>query len=181
MPDYEKLPTMNGDRVRVVVETPRGAAAKFSYEPKIGVFEFTRPLAVGNIYPYDWGFVPSTLGEDGDPLDGLVVHQAASAPGVVINCHLLGALRVKQKDAEGSQFHNDRYIFRPHKQDAHDKPVLEDHVPDDLRHEIEQFFLSSVLGTGKKIELEGWCDAKEAAALLKRGMKNFAKKEKMAR
>ena len=47
---------------------------------------------VGMTYPYDWGFIPSTLGEDGDPLDGLVIHQTATAPGIVIKCDLLGRL-----------------------------------------------------------------------------------------
>ncbi|MER9300222.1 inorganic diphosphatase [Mesorhizobium sp. M0621] len=50
------------------------------------------------IYPYDWGFTPSALDEDGDTLDGLVIYQAATAPGVVIKRNLLGALHVKQKD-----------------------------------------------------------------------------------
>lgn len=176
MPDYAKLPTVNGKHVRVVVETPRGAAAKFSYEPETRVFEFSRPLPVGHTYPYDWGFIPSTLGEDGDPLDGLVIHQASSAPGIVINCDLIGALRLKQKDADGREVENDRYIFCPHKEDSPDKPVVRDRVPDDLRREIEQFFLSSVLGTGKKIKLKGWRDARAAAALLKKGMKAFAKR-----
>ncbi|AZO71292.1 MULTISPECIES: inorganic diphosphatase [unclassified Mesorhizobium] len=181
MPDYEKLPTMNGDQIRVVVETPRGAAAKFSYDPKTGVFEFTRPLPVGNTYPYDWGFVPSTIGEDGDPLDGLIIHQAASAPGIVINCDLLGALRVKQKDSEGSEFRNDRFVFRPHKQDSPDKPATEESVPEELRREIEQFFKSSVLGTDKTIRLKGWRDATEASALLRKGMNSFARKKRRAR
>ncbi|RWA69113.1 inorganic diphosphatase [Mesorhizobium sp.] len=181
MPDYDKLPTMNSGRIRVVVETPRGAAAKFSYHPETGVFEFTRPLPIGNTYPYDWGFIPSTRGEDGDPLDGLVIHQAVSSPGIVINCDLLGALRVEQKDAEGSEFYNDRYIFRPHKQDSPDKPGLMDCVPDELRGEIEQFFVSSVLGTSKKIKLKGWRDARRAAALLRKGMERFARTQKPAR
>ena len=80
MPDYLKLPTTTKGLVRVVIETPRGAAAKMAYDPAIQAFAYIRPLPVGMTYPYDWGFIPSTLGEDGDPLDGLVIHQAASAP-----------------------------------------------------------------------------------------------------
>ncbi|GLQ77483.1 hypothetical protein GCM10007881_09990 [Mesorhizobium huakuii] len=135
-------------------------------------------MPVGNTYPYDWGFVPSTLGDDGDPLDGMVIHQAATAPGVVIPCDLLGALRVKQKDPGGTVMRNDRYIFCPHKEDAPDKPVAADHVPPDLRQEIEQFFLSSVLGTGKTIKLKGWQDANEAAKSLSKGAKAFRHKRK---
>ncbi|MGO4840987.1 inorganic diphosphatase, partial [Rhizobiaceae sp. 2RAB30] len=94
MPNYLTLPAITSrNLIRVVIETPRGAAAKLAFSAKRKVFEYTRPLPVGLTYPYDWGFVPSTLGEDGDPLDGLVIHEATSAPGVVIKCNLLAALR----------------------------------------------------------------------------------------
>ncbi|RAZ90391.1 inorganic pyrophosphatase [Mesorhizobium hawassense] len=176
MTNYSKLPTTSRKLFRVVVETPRGSAVKLAYEPKTGVFEYSRPLPVGNTYPYDWGFVPSTLGDDGDPLDGLVIHQAATAPGVVIKCDLLGALRLRQRDPDGSKVRNDRFIFCPRKEDAPDEPVAAADVPGELRREIEQFFLSSVLGTGKKIKVKGWQDAAEARTSLKKGMKSFKRK-----
>ncbi|MGX9143463.1 inorganic diphosphatase [Mesorhizobium sp. 128a] len=174
MPDYLKLPTTTKGMVRVVIETPRGAAAKMAYDPAIQAFAYVRPLPVGMTYPYDWGFIPSTLGEDGDPLDGLVIHQAATAPGIVIKCDLLGALRVKQKEKGGAALRNDRYIFCPRKEDAEDEPVAADQVPEHLRREIEQFFLSSVLGTGKTIRFKGWQDANAARKSIKKGMKAFA-------
>lgn len=176
MTNLLKLPARSGDLYRVVVETPRGSASKLAYEPETKVFEYSRPRPVGNTYPFDWGFIPSTLGDDGDPLDGMVLHQAATAPGVVIKCQLLGAVRIKQKDSDGSSVRNDRYIFCPHKEDAPDQPVAADRVPNEMRHEIEQFFCSSVMGTGKKIKLKGWQDADEAAAALQRGIKAFRRK-----
>jgi inorganic pyrophosphatase len=176
MTNYLNLPTTTKGLIRVVVETPRGAASKLAYDPGTQVFEYSRPLPIGTVYPYDWGFVPSTIGEDGDPLDGLVIHQAATAPGVVIKCDLLGALSVKQKDEGGKTLRNDRYVFCPHKEDAPDEPVAADHVPDHLRREIEQFFLTSVLGTGKKIKFKGWRDAAEARRSIKRSMKAFARR-----
>ena len=176
MTDFLKLATQSRKLFRVVVETPRGSAAKLAYDPATGVFEYARPLPVGNTYPYDWGFIPSTLGEDGDPLDGLVIHQAATAPGVVIKCDLLGALRIKQTDPDGTEMRNDRYIFCPHKEDSPDEPVVADCVPEHLRREIEQFFFSSVLGTGKKLKLKGWQNAEQAATSLKKGMKAFRRR-----
>lgn len=92
MTSYHTLATFSDDLIRVVIETPKGTAAKFSYEPKADLFEFGRALPAGIIYPYDWGFIPSTLGEDGDALGGLVVHHTVTAPGIVIKCRLLGAL-----------------------------------------------------------------------------------------
>ncbi|MER9301890.1 inorganic diphosphatase [Mesorhizobium sp. M0293] len=177
MPNYLKLPTTTKGLIRVVIESPRGATAKLAFEPEGQVFGYVRPLPVGMIYPYDWGFIPSTLGEDGDPLDGLVIHQAATAPGVVIKCNLLGALRVKQKDVGGEVLRNDRYIFCPHRADATDEAVAADHVPDKLRREIEWFFLSSALGTGKTVKFEGWQNADEARRAIKKGMKAFAARD----
>lgn len=168
------LPATSKGLFRVVVETPRGAAAKLAYEPKTRVFEYSRPLPVGNTYPYDWGFIPSTLGDDGDALDGMIIHQAATAPGVVVKCHLLGAVRIVQQDKGGPEFRNDRYIFSPHKEDSPDEPVAKS-VPKELRAELEQFFLSSVLGTDKKLKLKGWKGARAAATRLKKGIKAFRK------
>ena len=134
MPNYSKLPTITKGLIRVVVETPRGAASKLAFEPATQVFAYVRPLPVGMTYPYDWGFIPWTLGEDGDPLDGLVIHQAATAPGVVIKCNLLGAVCIKQRDPGGPALRNDRYILSPHREDAANEPVAADHVPEELRH-----------------------------------------------
>jgi inorganic pyrophosphatase len=178
MANYLNLPTKTKSLIRVVIEIPRGAAMKLAYEPETRAFEYSRPLPVGVTYPYDWGFVPSTLGDDSDPLDGLVIHQASTAPGVVIKCDLLGAISVKQKDTDGKVLRNDRYIFCPHKEDAPDEPIAAERVPDQLRLEIEQFFHTSVLGTGKKIRFKGWQDAAEARRSIERGMKQYARRKK---
>src|ERR1700755_3044973 len=110
MTKYDRLPTFDKNFIRVVVETPRGAAAKFSYDPEEKLFQYSHPLPAGISYPFDWGFIPSTLGEDGDALDGMVIHQATSTPGIVIRCALLGAIAVEQKEGRKT-LRNDRYIF----------------------------------------------------------------------
>ncbi|MGX5847088.1 inorganic diphosphatase [Mesorhizobium sp. PL10] len=84
-----------------------------------------------------------------------------------------GRLAVKQKEKGGAALRNDRYIFCPRKEDAEDEPVAADQVPEHLRREIEQFFLSSVLGTGKTIRFKGWQDANAARKSIKKGMKAF--------
>jgi inorganic pyrophosphatase len=173
MPKYDRLSTFDDKFVRVVIETPRGAAAKFSYSAEEGVFSYAHPLPAGISYPFDWGFIPSTLGEDGDPLDGLVIHQAASPSGIVMRCSLLGALTVEQTE-RGKTVRNDRYIFCPQKRDAEDAEVAKD-VPKDLRDEIEQFLQASVLGSDKKLQFKGWQNPKKALAGIKRGRKAFRK------
>src|ERR1700710_2345572 len=75
--------TEDGD-VYVVVETPRGSRAKFDYDPKLKSFTLSKSLLTGLTYPHDWGFVPSTKADDGDPIDIMVVHDAATFPGIFL-------------------------------------------------------------------------------------------------
>jgi len=80
MPNLFNLPpfTEDGD-VYVVVETPRGSRAKFDYDPKLKTFTLSKSLLTGLTYPHDWGFVPSTKADDDDPIDIMVVHDAATS------------------------------------------------------------------------------------------------------
>jgi inorganic pyrophosphatase len=128
-------------------------------------------LPAGISYPFDWGFIPSTLGEDGDALDGMVIHQAASPPGIVMKCTLLGALAVEQTE-KGKIVRNDRYIFCPQKQDAEDGGISEG-VPKELREQIEQFLKASVLGSDKQLKFLGWKSSKAAMRGIKKGQKAF--------
>jgi hypothetical protein len=99
MPNLAKLPTW-ADRTNVytVVETLRGSRAKLEFNPKLGVFTLSKPLLAGLTYPYDWGFIPSTTAEDGDPLDVLIIHYAATYPGLVLSCTPIGVLEVVQSE-----------------------------------------------------------------------------------
>ena len=98
MPNFINLPPFaeDGD-VHVVVETPRGSRAKFAYDPKLETFILSKSLLTGLTYPHDWGFVPSTKADDGDPLDIMVIHDAATFPGIVLTCRIIGILQIEQK------------------------------------------------------------------------------------
>jgi hypothetical protein len=82
--------------VYAVVETPRGSRVKMEFDPKLGAFTLAKPLFAGLTYPYDWGFIPSTQAEDGDPLDVLIIHDAATYPGLVLRCTPVGVLEIEQ-------------------------------------------------------------------------------------
>ncbi len=98
MTNLLKLPTWADDQsIYAIVETPRGSTCKLDFDPKLRVFTLAKPLMAGLTYPYDWGFIPSTEAEDGDPLDVLVIHDAQTYPGVVLRCRPVGSLEVEQQ------------------------------------------------------------------------------------
>jgi len=113
MPNLTKLPTWaDKTHIHAVVETPRGSHCKLEFDPKLRVFTLAKPLLAGLTYPYDWGFIPSTEAEDGDPLDVLVIHDAGTYPGLVLRCKPIGVLEVLQTSKSGKE-RNDRIFAVP--------------------------------------------------------------------
>jgi inorganic pyrophosphatase len=148
-------PFSKDDLIHVVVESPRGSAVKLKYEPALQVMSISRPLPLGLMFPYDWGFVPGTRGADGDPLDAIVLWDVATYPGVVIPCHALALLNVDQK-GETTRVRNDRLILRPAaaRREAGQKDAAA--VSERVRAEIAQFLLAATALEGKDIRILGW-------------------------
>jgi len=80
LPAFQRTTT----NLNVVVETPRGTGAKLKYNPETDAFELSYILPAGNIFPFEFGFIPSTLGEDGDPLDILVLMDSPTCVGCIL-------------------------------------------------------------------------------------------------
>jgi inorganic pyrophosphatase len=105
MTNFEKIPTWaDGKHIHAVVETPRGSKAKIKFDSKLKTFTLSKPLLVGLAYPYDWGFIPGTKAEDGDPVDALIIHKAATFPGLVLTCRVIRCVggRAKHKKGQGA-------------------------------------------------------------------------------
>jgi inorganic pyrophosphatase len=80
----------------VVVETPKGSRNKYAFHPDNRVFELKKVLPAGMALPYDFGFLPSTKGGDGDPLDVLVLMDEPAFPGCVLKCRVIGVIEGEQ-------------------------------------------------------------------------------------
>src|ERR1700686_915727 len=78
--------------IQVVIETPKGCRNKYAFDPKLRSFKLSRVLPDGMVFPYDFGFVPSTLAEDGDPIDVLLLMDAPAFPGCVVDSRLIGGM-----------------------------------------------------------------------------------------
>lgn len=96
--------------IRVVIETPKGSANKYDFNPEFAGFELAKTLPEGMTFPFDFGFIPSTKGGDGDPLDILVLMDFPAATGCVVNAWLIGCLQAKQKETHKKPVRNDRFI-----------------------------------------------------------------------
>ncbi|HEY6340123.1 MAG TPA: inorganic diphosphatase [Bryobacteraceae bacterium] len=94
---------------RAIIETPRGCRNKFDYDPESNLFKLGGLLPEGMMFPFDFGFIPSTLGEDGDPLDILVLMDAPAHVGCLIEVRLIGVIFAKQTE-DGKKETNDRLL-----------------------------------------------------------------------
>ena len=155
-------PRDDGGALRVVVESPAGSRVKLKYDPDLGAFTISRPLVLGIVYPYDWGFVPGTRGPDGDAIDAMVVSDFSTYPGVIVPSRALGVIRVEQNAKKGGgRQRNDRIVAEPV---AARRSIGV--LPERVRNELEKFFLAATLFEGKDIEILGWGSAAEAEALI---------------
>jgi inorganic pyrophosphatase len=168
MTNFAKLPTWaDKQHVYAVVETPRGSRAKLEFDPKLGAFTLAKPLLAGLTYPYDWGFIPSTRAEDGDPLDVLIIHDAATYPGLVLKCKPIGVLEVVQT-SKGKKERNDRVFVVP------DRSPFEGDLQDIRRlpsraiEELEKFFEATDALESKKLEFQGWRGPAKAIKKIKK-------------
>jgi inorganic pyrophosphatase len=177
MPNFLNLPPFTEDGcVNVVIETPRGSHAKFAWDSKLETFSFRKSLLTGLAYPHDWGFVPSTKADDGDPLDIMVIHDAATFPGLVITCRVIGILQIEQKSKKKTE-RNDRLFAVPRR--SHIEQALKDvnDLTKPIREELEKFFIATDDLEDKKLDIIGWKGPKVAVQAIKDGAKFFARDE----
>ena len=176
MPNFFNLPAFAEDgAVNVVVETPRGSRAKFAFDPKLETFTLTKSLLVGLTYPHDWGFVPSTTAEDGDPLDVMVIHDAATFPGLVLACRIIGILQIRQK-SKGTAERNDRLFAVPRR--SHSELGLRDvrELSKPIREELEKFFIATDELEDKKLE-DHWLEGTQGGSKSDQGGRKVIRKE----
>ncbi len=168
MTNFEKIPTWaDGKHIHAVVETPRGSKAKIKFDSKLKTFTLSKPLLVGLAYPYDWGFVPGTKADDGDPVDALIIHKAATFPGLVLTCRVIGVLEVEQSTKKGKE-RNDRVFLVPAQSDF--EAEIEDvrNLSKRTVGELEKFFEATDALDDKRLKFLGWRGPKAALNLIKK-------------
>ncbi len=158
--------------LHVIIETPQGSRNKFSYDEEHGLFKLGGVLPAGASFPFDFGFVPSTVGGDGDPLDVLVLMDAPAFPGCLVVSRLLGVIEAEQTE-DGVTERNDRLIAVASKARNHREMQSLAQLSDNLVAEIEHFFVSYNESKGKEFKPLGRFGPERARRVVEAGIEMF--------
>ncbi len=152
--------------VTSIIECPKGSGHKYNYVPEIKCFKLTKVMPAGLVFPFDFGFIPDTKGEDGDPLDIIVISEINSFPGCCMDCRIIGAIKANQTEHDGRTLRNDRFLGIPEVshlfKDIHS---IED-LPEGTMSQLENFFQNYNEQAGKVFEPVDRLSAEDAYQLI---------------
>jgi inorganic pyrophosphatase len=162
--------------LNVIIDTPKGSRNKYKYDEKLKIFKLGGVLAVGHFFPFDFGYIPNTLGEDGDPLDVLVLMDEPAFVGCLVPARLIGVIEAKQTE-DGKTERNDRLLAVASNSRTHKDIKSINDLNETLVDEIEHFFISYNEAKGKQFEPLGRFARVKAKQLVEEGIK-LSKKPK---
>jgi inorganic pyrophosphatase len=174
--DFDKLSAFNGEPgvVHVVIETEKGSRNKLAYDQELGLFRLKKVLPQGMSFPFDFGFIPSTVAGDGDPLDVLVMMDEPARTGCLVECRIIGAIRGEQTE-KGRKVRNDRLLGIAIPSRAHsDLKNIRDIHPI-LLSEVETFFVNYQQEFGVKFRVTGRVGPREALRIVRSSLKHQGK------
>lgn len=145
------LPAFDSEsgNLNVVVETPRGCRNKFAFDFDVGCYKLKAVLPNGAVFPFDFGSIPGTKGDDGDPLDVLLLMDEPVFPGCLVEARIIGVIEAEQtKDGETER--NDRLIAVAAKSPTHESMKSLLRIEPRIIEEIEHFFVSYNAARGRR-------------------------------
>ena len=152
--------------VTSMVESPKGFNQKFEYEPQERRFRLSKILPAGLVFPFDFGMIPGTKGEDGDPLDVIVISEAATFPGCMIDCRIIGAFQAEQTERDGKTMRNDRFLGIPVVSQLFPEVSELAQLPESILNQLEHFFKNYNEQAGKEFRVITRLSATEALQLI---------------
>jgi len=166
--DLDPIDSAN-DCINVVIETPRGARTKLAYDRERAALVVKKVLPQGMSFPFDFGFIPSTAGDDGDPLDVLVLMDEPVPIGTVVPSRLIGVIEAVQTEKDGEEEENHRIIAVSEACELFAQVRKLADLPDAVTAQIEHFFISYNEQAGKKFEPTARSGRKRAEKILEQG------------
>ena len=140
--------------VYAVVEVPKGSRNKYAFDADEKVFRLKKVLPAGMGFPYDFGFVPRTIAEDGDPIDVLVLMDEPAFPGCVLQCRPIGVIEGEQRDQKGKT-RNDRIVAIQEEAHSWENVRTINDLGEQFCCELEEFFVNYHKLTGKEYHILG--------------------------
>ncbi len=132
----------DGAIVSVVIDTPQGSRNKFKFDSRNGAYKLSKILPEGMVFPYDFGFVPSTKSEDGDPLDVLVLIETPTLPGCNVECRLIGVIEAEQRTDAEKPVRNDRLVAVARASPLYSDVTNVNQIKPAVLKDIEAFFVN---------------------------------------
>ena len=171
------LPAIDAETrsVWAIIETSKGQPNKLKFDETHGLFRLSKVLPAGSVFPFDFGFIPSTLGGDGDPLDVLVLLDAPTPTGCAVTVRLIGVLHAEQTE-NGRRVENDRLIAVATHSRTHERITALTQLAKPLRADIEHFFIAYNAAEGRRFVIRGRGGPAAAARELRKGMTQFSDK-----
>lgn len=160
------IPTFEKDRVNVIIETPKRSQNKYAYDPEMDLFMLKKTLPLGMMFPFDFGFIPQTKGEDGDPIDILVLMDEPSYPGCLVRCRLLGVLEAEQQEKGKDAIRNDRLVAISDSSVIYKDITKMKELNASFVKEIEHFFQNYNRQEGRLFKPLQWAGVKTAVRLI---------------
>jgi inorganic pyrophosphatase len=161
--------------VRMIVEIPKGSVNKYEYDGELGLFRLDRSLYSPVHYPGDYGFIPGTLAEDGDPLDVLTLVSEPSFTGCMIEVRPVGMLNMVDRDEQ-----DQKVIAVPTRNPRYDQIHTMDQVFAHVRRELEHFFSIYKELEGKVTVAQGWGGPREARKTILESRERYLEKKAAA-
>jgi len=159
--------TSDSTRLQVVIETFKGSRNKFKFDPASRGFKLSKVMPEGMVFPYDFGYVPSTKADDGDPLDVLVLTDEPLFPGCFVDCKLIGVVEAEQEE-QGERHRNDRLVAVATQSLLYSNLKKLDDLNPVVLKQIEDFFVNYQRVRNVKVTILGRQGPDVAAELVRR-------------
>lgn len=156
------------EEVNLIIEIPTGSQNKYEIDKETGLIKLDRVLFSPFHYPGDYGFIPRTLGQDGDPLDGLVLMKFPTYPLTLMSVRPVGVLRMVDNGDN-----DEKILCVPVDDVRHDGATKLSDIPQAVQNEIAHFFETYKQLEGKKVEINGWGEAEEAKKVIQEGIERY--------
>jgi len=168
LPSFSK--TSGG--LHMIIEGTRGTRAKCKYNPEYGTFDLSYVLPEGAVFPFDFGFVPSTVAPDGDPLDIIAISGSPTPVGCLVEVRVVGVIEAEQTQGEKT-FRNDRLVSVAIASGQHDGIRDLANLSSTLLDQFENFFVSYNRMRNREFKPKRRSDHETAMKLIDRAVQAF--------